>query len=509
MLTFHKSYPVAADEPLSLRKNRRSRVYPSNFAFGGTETTKVVKPTLKNLSFRQMDAIYRRNDWVRACVDRIVDTVVDIPPIVKALKIDTKTGLSDDTKRNMEKLEEWLIRPNSQFQTLDSLRKQVYRDILIYDAGAVELAQSKSVTPDDKLRTNLEIYAVPGNTLQLNVDERGIFTDPEVAYVQVDEALKPIKSFSLESFIYLMNNPTASDVYGLSPLETLAKTVTSDLEASSFNADFFSNNATPRFAVLMSGMGHGQASTAAKRFRTWWDEELQGKAHRPILISTDGGKIEFQRVGLNQNEMQFQEYSRWLLAKIMAVYRMQPIILGVIDSNTGKMNSAIQLELFKRHATKPLLSIFFNKLNLHAVFNYFKIKDAYISYDLDLGDKESMAKQHELYLRNGVITINQIRVNYFGWEPVEWGNVPYLQNNLSPFGASGSTVPKDNDDEAFTAPSATGKGLNRSLVKKLLAEGNGAPIGWEHLPIEKRLDVIEKLMLEREAFLHKAWSYAD
>jgi hypothetical protein len=316
-----------------------------------------------------------------------------------------------------------------------------------------------------------------------------------------------------------MLNPQADRVYGLSPLESLVQTVTAELYASDYNLNFFYNNATPRFAILMEGLGLGQGAAALQRFRQWWDNELRGNPHRPIVIGTESGKINFEKVGLSNEEMQFQEYSKQLLQKIMAVYKMQPIILGVEsagDAGGSKSNSEEQVRQHKIEAVKPHLSAFMEKFNAQVIFSKsgLDMKDVYLDFDLDVVDKKTQAEWNDIYLKSGVITINEIRVKGLGMMPVPWGDVPYLQNNLVPFGAgkNGQAVPGDPNNVDLTGQDGNVPNvnlMNRSMVRKLIGSNdNEYPIGWENMEINERLEVVEELIKNREKFLTKAYSYS-
>lgn len=507
---FYKQQQLTAD--------KRSSIDSDELMYGGNSSNSqqsyAEKISVRGLSFKQMNAMYVSNVWVRAIVDKIIERVSDVKPIVKPIRTNTDDSsdfLSDETKRNMDELNEFLLEPNDNNESLTTIRKKLSRDLLIYDAGALEILAGLDISKKKKL---VNIYNVPGNTIKINADSRGILP-PTDAYVQVDRNLRVVTKWNKEKIIYTMLNPQSDRVYGLSPLESLIQTVTAELYSSQYNLDFFYNNATPRFAVLMEGLGLGQGAAALTRFRTWWDNELRGNPHRPIIIGTEQGKIQFQKVGLNNEEMQFQEYSRMLLAKIMVIYKMQPMILGVDMGNatSNQQNAQVQERQFKIDAIKPHMTMFTEKINQQIIFpkTGFGFKDIYIDFDLDIIDKKQQAEWHQMYLSTGVITINEIRTKGLGMMPVPWGNVPYLQNNLVPFGAgkNGQAVP-GNPDDVDTSPVATSNVPNVNLVgkshlSKYLGAETTAPIGWEQMEISERLEIVEALIKEREHFLSKTY----
>lgn len=473
------------------------------------------KVAVKGLTFEQMKMMYISNVWVRSIIDKIVERVSEITPIVKPVKqradVDTENvgKLDEKTKENMDTISKFLIEPNGNLETLSDIRKKLTRDLLVYDAGALEILRGANLAEGNKL---IEIYNVPGNTVKINADKKGILPDDD-AYVQVDRYLRKITSWKKNQIMYMKLNPQSDRLYGLSPLESLIQTVTADLYSSQYNLDFFYNNATPRFAVLMEGLGIGQGASALQRFRSWWDNELRGNPHRPIIIGTEQGKIAFEKVGLSNEEMQFQEYSKMLLIKIMTIFKMQAVVLGVDLGNAAKGTVAEQVKQFKIDAIKPQTTLFIDKMNKQVIFekSAFGMKDVYLDYDLGIVDKKEQAEWHDKYLQNGVITINEIRTQGLGMLPVPWGNVPYLQNNLVPFGAgkNGQSLPGDAssvilDGQEGNVPNVNL--VNRKLLLKYLTN-DGTPIGWENAEPSERLKIVEQLIKDREYFLSKVYSF--
>ena len=253
-----------------------------------------------------------------------------------------------------------------------------------------------------------------------------------------------------------------------------------------------------------------------ERFRQWWNKELKGQPHKPIILGTEQGKINFQQIGLSNEEMQFQQYSLWLLMKIMVVYKMQPQILGLVSqANVRAADGVEQVNQFKIEAVKPQLTTFANKFNQQIIFSpdYFGSKDVYLDFDLDIVDKKSQAEWHEKYLRSGVITINEIRT-VLGMVSVPWGDVPYLQNNLVPFGRSsknGSSAVPDgesfNDNNNPNVPNVAV--ATKSEIEQYIGRSAKFPIGWENMELNEKMNILTEIMKIRETELSKMYSYGD
>src|ERR1035437_5483254 len=300
----------------------------------GAPKTFAQKLAISGLTFHQMDAMYVANSWVRGIVDKIIERVCNIKPIVKPVKANPESGQVDDaTKKNIDVIQEFLVNPNTNNESLLEIRKKYVRDILKYDAAGIEIVSGTQVIKGTSQKL-IEIYSVAGETIKLNPDRRGIYGDN--AFIQVDRGLRPIATWSKDELIYFMMNPQANRVYGLSPLESLVQTVTADLYTGQYNLDFYYNNATPRYAVLLNNMGLGQGNAAMSRFREWWEKELKGQPHKPIILGTENGEVKIQTMGMSNNEMEFYKYSMWLLSKIMVVYKMQPAVLAILTEGSVK-----------------------------------------------------------------------------------------------------------------------------------------------------------------------------
>jgi len=215
----------------------------------------------RGLTYDEMEQMYIANVWVRACVDRIRLRLLDIQPTIKYF--DSKP--SDDAKAHREAVEEMFVNPNGGIEDFDGLRTAIDKDLLIFDAGAMEIVTATDAGTDKT--QPFEIYSVAGDTIKKNVDERGVFRSEEAGYFQIDARGKKVATFPIDSLIYMMMNPSAGRIYGLSKLESLRQTVTAELYASQYSLDFFANDATPRFAVLFDNLGMGQADAAMKRVR--------------------------------------------------------------------------------------------------------------------------------------------------------------------------------------------------------------------------------------------------
>ena len=125
------------------------------------------------------------------------------------------------------------------------------------------------------------------------------------------------------------------------------------------------------------------------------------------------------------------EYQKWTLTQIMAVYGLQPIVLGVIDGTTGKLNSSEQRQQFKSDAILPLLSLEAHHLTDVLISQAFGFEDIEIYHeepDQELTKIENTDVADKMG-KLGVITINEAR-EMIGLESIDDGDILILTSNL-------------------------------------------------------------------------------
>lgn len=373
------------------------------------------------LTYSQMYEFYRKNEWVRSCVDLIVGTCAKTK--IKVVPVKTEDSIPTETQKHIDEVEALLNNPNKRDESFEMLRRKILKDILIYDAGALEIVYNGEKPS--------ELCDLPGDRMRISIDENGYYN--EEAFYLIPK-LKPGETwkktnaipFSQEEVIYFMQNPRAGGVYGLSPIESLVNSIEADLNAGEYNANFFLNNAEPSGIINLKGLPKAELT----RFKNFWKQDLKTykNAHKIFITNIEKG-IEWLKTSENAKDMQFMEYQKWLLQKILTVYRVKPFVLGIIDETTGKLNSAEQWMAFKESAIDPLLSmesyLYTTKL-INAGFGYDDVKIEFES--IDIRDENAEAERAVKLVTSGIMTINEVRKKLYGLNEVDWGNQPFVSN---------------------------------------------------------------------------------
>jgi len=352
---------------------------------------------------------YRKNEWVRACVDALVNEV---------MSQGWEFYVEDETesyKRLLKKLDEWFKQPNAQ-ESSEELLRTILVDWLVTGDAFIELV------PSD-LGNITELYAIDPQHMKIKIDKHGIV----VQYIQKVHGKDPVE-FDPEDIIHWKYQSVSSSVFGLSPLETLLQTAAGDLNARDYNNNFFKNAASPRLHV---DLGEGIAQDEIDKFMAYWDKELKGKPFKNIFT---GGGATVKEITYKNIDMQYIDFQKMNAQKILAVYGVPPIQIGLIEGS-NRFNADEQRQIWKESRVHPLQRRFANGFN--EILNRMGIKHIRFRFiGLDKPDPMKDLQMQVLKLKHGLRTINELRIED-GLEPVEWGDKPLLLQTKGSPGSGG------------------------------------------------------------------------
>ena len=376
---------------------------------------------------------YIVNSWIRAIVDMTLERFdqVDIFPIPLVTQFDEKSSdYPDAIKKKMENVFNLLMKPNSDMESFSELKKKVVKDVLIFDEGAIQIVRGTTAA---NTKIPYELYCnVSGEELYVVPTKNNVLKDTGT-YVQLRNR-KVVAKWDKYDLINFIRNRCAGYANGLSPISSVAASIMGDLESLNYNITFFQNNATPNIAFLFNNLGFGPGQGALKRAKDWYKSEHQSKPHLPLFMGTNKGEVKLQPLTVSNRDMEFSKLELMLLSRIMSVFGMQPMVLGLLTDTTGKLNSEVQTEQFKRNTIIPLVKMFTNMVNSVLIWgdDNLNYDDIYLtSSNLDIDDEQKQSQIWEIFLRTGVITINQVR-NELQMPPVDWGDEPFVPLNYAP-----------------------------------------------------------------------------
>jgi HK97 family phage portal protein len=372
-----------------------------------------LEPVLVKLSDEDCWKFFQHNDWINAVINRIVaDCVKVIPDVVPK---DRSKAISSSLEKRIKEVKRFIENPNDNKESFREIREKVIRDLLVFGRGCIEKVHNK-------IGKLIEIYSLYAPEIRINADEHGNLPTKKAYALIPAKNLYNTKTkiyFDINELIFVLHQPISKSVYGLKPLDALANTVASDIMRSEYNINFFLNNGESSGILSLEGMNRKDL----KKFREYWNSNFKGfkNAHRVAAVNT---KVGWTRMALMNKDMEFSEYGVELRTKIFSTYNMQPVVMGVIDNTTGKLNTSEQVELYKDGAIRPILEkeafYYTNEIiqkglgisDLEMVFGGVNLGDVYKQNEMDI-----------VSVQQGITTINEVRAHR-GLGPVSWGDTP-------------------------------------------------------------------------------------
>jgi hypothetical protein len=413
----------------TVKGNLRNKDKSVSFSQGSSEEVDLSSNVAGRVFMTQA---YEVNEWIRAIVDLKAERVsqVDFFPMPLTSRYNKgKLEISDSTKKNMEQIATTIMQPNVDLESFANIVKKISKDIDIYDIATVQISKSLNTVSKG---SSVGLYSnVSGEEMYVNAKKNGTIPKNK-AYVQLRNA-EELASWGKYQMIRFSKSVRAGYANGFSPIATIASSVLGDLGMMNYNLKYFENNARPNIAFIFENLGFGKGQGALQRAKTWYNSEHKGKPHLPLFMGSEKGTISLKEMSVSHKDMEFEKLQLLLLSRIMAVYGMQPMVLGILTDTTGKLNSEVQTEQYKQNAILPAVRLIRDGFNNTLIWNEnnFGIKDVFVSAtNLDIKDEKNQSEIDSLYLEKGVITINQVR-NRLQMPSVDWGDEPFVPLNYA------------------------------------------------------------------------------
>ncbi len=288
-----------------------------------------------------------------------------------------------------------LEEPNAS-DSFRSLLEQVLEDALVGGYGAIEMELTGEV------ERPFSLWAVDGATIQMNPKWDGTPGSPRYAQVTGLPGSEGKVLLDDEQLMYLRVNPRTYTPFGLGPLEVAFETINHFLGAHRFGAKLASS-AVNQYALWMNGATPEQQD----RLIRWWQDEVEGSGHVPILSTEQQPQVLRFAAGTDADmRLQWQQF---LIRMIANAFGVPPMMLGLEQDVNRNTAEALSEELFRgavvplarlvcEHITRDLFGKRLGWREFEFVFNELEAPD-----ELDL-----VAIQTQL-LAAGVLTVNEVR----------------------------------------------------------------------------------------------------
>ena len=415
---YEKRSPIIAT-PQTVEKAEREGVAQNplaaayaavNTQWGLRRPSKITLQTLRQMSMA---------NWVdRTCIVTLRDEITGIPWDI--VPVDPKKPYNPTFQKLMIRL---LRQPNRNNENWRTLIDKVMEDILVVDAGCIEKVRNGKGQV-------VELYHVDGATIKPKFDEHGMAGDP--AYEQWlpgQKSDKPQAEWGNDDLVYIMWNPQgAVDMfgYGMSPVEAGLAVGTAFLYAEAYNMGFFKTNTIPPVII---NMGKDVNANQVESFKMFLAAEMGGVNgfHQPVIGSFGDG-FDIKTLLSNPKDMAWKEYVEWQMKWKVALYRMSPQDIG-FSLDMYKVEGEVQQQLSKNKAIRSLQNVIAEFINREIIddWGYEGASDnmQFQWIDTDTVDPKAQAEIDEIYLRNGKISINEVR-RRDGDDPIAGGVRPTI-----------------------------------------------------------------------------------
>jgi len=229
---------------------------------------------------------------------------------------------------------------------------------------------------------------------------------------------------------------------GFPPLAAGMAAVKRKESMDDYEASLLANNARPDFLIVSK---NAIPKTTKKELREEWQMLYGSKRGRgkPALI--DSADIEIKELGFSPKDIAYVNGQKMTKEEIAGTFGV-PVSKIVPDAKYS--NAEVGDREWKSDTIRPRLRRIEDKLNEQLMPMY--DKKLYVAFDNPVPeDREFALKKSETYLKNGVITINEVR-EAEGLEPVNYGESAWMPMNMIPVGSAIGGAGQQQEPEEIT-----------------------------------------------------------
>lgn len=189
-------------------------------------------------------------------------------------------------------------------------------------------------------------------------------------------------------------------IVGLNPIEYASTAIGLSVAAEEYGAKFFRNSATPGGVIKHPGVLGPQG---IENFRRSWNE-IHRDPHK-VAILEEG--MSFQELGLKNTDAQFLQSRQFQLEDIARVFRVPAHMVGNLLRATYSNVEQQSLD-FVIHCLTPWVTRIEQAMKRDLLYD----PANYIKFNLMAllrGDNETRANVHNIYVRMGAKSVNEVR----------------------------------------------------------------------------------------------------
>lgn len=344
--------------------------------------------------------MYKEHPTVRASVEKIAKVSVS-----NGYFFTPETPEDSLNKEHAKELRAFFRRSNG-----NQLLRVTYRDLLIFGESFWWVERARNGKP-------LRAKRLHPKFIDIKTDGAGVTA---YRYGPVQDNDKAV-DYKPEVIIHFKLDDPDNDLYGLSLLHSLQRTVAADLFAQEYNGNFFENSAQTGVIFNMKNSSEPEV----ERNRAWLELNYVGakNAHRPLILE---GDIEVKRAVSTPQEMQFVELRRFARQEILSVLDV-PGTKVAITEDSNRSTSKEDDNTFREETVTPLQMVVEEEVSNALILTMFGWDDILFKHR-EVG-KRGMLELTKMFAeleRMGVFSVNEIR-GEFGMSDVKGGDAHFIQ----------------------------------------------------------------------------------
>lgn len=381
--------------------------------------------TNRSLFPEQYWQLYRSTPDVRACVDSITRRIATWDWYVKVNADPRDTVEYSRLSEQANKVRNFLALPNTDGTTWQEMMTAMVTDLLLYDAGVIELVKDESGRMSE-----LQVWL--GSEFMPVKDERGHL----LYYEQDPESStgEPVQ-IAPEDIAYFKIYSNTRSPLGLPMMETVINECVTVVLASEHAMLALDADEIPPGLLVLGGI----SGPAAERARTDL-MAMKGKDHRIRVVTSpqpSGIDAKWLELRHTPKDLELLQVVAEMRRSIWRVFGVMPVELGE-TAGVPRAAAEIQMDVSSSHLISPILELIQARINAQIVPKLIDPEDmGKLSFTFDriapstAEEKLSMAKRAESLIRQGVLTVNEAR-SEMGLMPIEGGDIAMVTTSYGP-----------------------------------------------------------------------------
>src|ERR1700688_4840191 len=354
----------------------------------------VPKPTPANLRRFAETPVARR------AINVIKDRIVGMRWRIQPRRGRTLEQIPDGAQR-IQVLTENFEAPNPD-DSFRSMIEQVLEDVIVGGFGAIEIDLVEGWTAGSVDKLPLMMWPVDGATIRIMTDWDGRPDSPRYAQVTGLYGAEGQIVLNDEELSYIRLNARTHTPFGLGRVEVAFETINAFLNAYRY-AGRLASNSVVQYALWLQGLTPAHHD----RLIRWWQDEIEGTGRVPIISAES--KPEVLRFGAGTDADLRLAWQEFLLRIIANAFDLPAVFLG-LEQDVNRSTAAEMTEMAFRSAIVPTARLVGGYLAGGAVAKRLGWTDLeFVFTDVDAQDEMERAQIDEILLRNGVVTVNEVR----------------------------------------------------------------------------------------------------